>query len=147
MTIDPGANDLLTRSGAPSAKFPVIGTTCKGTVLGAEKTQQTDIDGNLLTWDNGEPRWQVVITVQTDDRDPDIEGDTGERRIFAKGQMLNAIKQALRDAKVTGLEVGGTIAVQYVADGERKPGKSAPKQYVAQYKPAPAVALGGGDLL
>jgi len=145
MTISSDVNDFLTRSGAPSAKFPTVGTTCKGTVVAAEKTQQTDIDGNPLTWDNGDPRWQVVITLQTDDRDPAIDGDAGERRLFAKAQMLNAIKEAIRTAGARGLDVGATLAVQYVDDGEAKPGRTAPKIYRAQYQPAPAVAV--GDLI
>lgn len=147
MTIDPGANDLLTRSGAPSAKFPTIGTTCKGTVLGAEKTQQTDIKGTPKFWDNGDPMYQVVVTLQTDERDPAIDDDNGERRVFVKGQMLTAVKGALKAAGASGLEIGGTLAVRYESDGTPKPGQSAPKQYVAQYQPAPAVSLGGGDLL
>lgn len=145
MTIDPEANEFLTAGGAPSAKFPVIGTVVKGTVLGATKTQQTDMDGKLLFWDNGDPRWQLVITLQTDERDPDIDGDDGVRRLFAKGNLLKAVQTAVRESGAKGLEENGTLAAKYTADGPKKPGLTAPKEYVGQYAPAPAVALSGAD--
>lgn len=148
MSISTDVNDFLTRSGAPSVKFPNVGDKVKGTILGAEKSQQTDIHGAPKTYDDGNPMMQVVITLQTDERDPSVDGDTGERRLFAKGQMLTAIREALRNAGASGLEVGATLAVQYEKDGERKAaGFNPPKLYRAQYQaPAPS-AVGVDDLI
>lgn len=146
MSIDSDANDLL-QGGAPSAKFPTIGTTIKGTVVSAKKSQQTDIDGKLKFWDDGNPMWQIVITLQTDQRDPSIQNDDGERRLFVKGQMQTALKAALKDAGATGLEVGATLAVQYESDGEAKPGKSAPKVYRGQYVKPVSTGVTAGDLI
>ena len=129
-------NAFLNQSGAPSAKFASIGTTVKGTVIAAEVRDQTDFTtGEVLRWDNGDPRKQLVVTLQTDERDGDINDDDGTRRLFAKGNMLNAIKAAVRKAGAN-LEPGGTLVVKYVADGDPpKKGLNAPKLYEAAYKP------------
>lgn len=135
MTQDP--NDLLLGAGIASVKFPSFGTTVKGTVLHSEVAQQTDINGNKLTWDNGEPRTQVVITLQTDERDASIEDDDGRRKLYCKPQMQKAIGDALR-AVGTGvrLEVGGTLAVRYESDAPPKvKGHNGAKQFSAQYRP------------
>lgn len=133
MTTDP--NDLLLGAGLPSCKFPTFGTTVKGTVLHSEVAQQTDINGNKLTWDNGDPRTQVVITLQTDERDPSIEDDDGRRKLYCKPQMQKAIGDALR-AVGAKLEVGGTLAVRYESDAPPKvKGHNGAKQFVAQYQP------------
>lgn len=145
MSIDTEANDLLMSSGAPSVKFPTIGTMVKGTVMSAKRTQQTDLDNNPKTFDNGDPMWQVVITLQTDERDAEIADDTGERRLYAKGQMLTAVREALKKAGAGQLDVGGTLAVVYEADGEKKnAGYNAPKLYRAQYQ---APTLAADDLI
>lgn len=138
--IDPAAMDLLAPSGIPSAKFAAHGDSVEGAVKSAEKKQQTDIDGNLKTWDNGDPMWQVVITLQTDERDADIEDDDGRRRLFAKGKMLEAIKAALTESKLT-LTEDLWLKVMYYADGEpTKKGYTAPKLFKAKAKPAAVVA-------
>ena len=138
--IDPSAFDLLAPTGVPSFKFATIGDTVKGLVVAAEKRQQTDLDGNPKTWDNGDPQWQLVITLATDLRDSDIDDDNGHRRIFAKGDLLKAIKSALGDNKVT-LEVGTELAVKYIGDGEpTKKGYHPPKLFKATAKAAKPVA-------
>lgn len=143
MTTDP--NDLLLGAGLPSCKFPTFGTTVKGTVLHSEVAQQTDINGNKLTWDNGEPRTQVVITLQTDERDPAVADDDGRRKLYCKPQMQRAIGAALRavDAK---LEPGGTLAVRYESDAlPKQKGHNGEKQFSAQYRPPAHAAT--NDLL
>ncbi len=148
MSIDTEANDLLNQSGAPSVKFPTVGDKVKGTIVAAKKSQQTTPDGELKTFDNGDPMWQVVITLQTEELDPSITDDTGERRLFAKGQMLTAIREALKTAGMSGLEVGATLAVQYTGDGERKNAAySPPKLYKAQLKAAPESTVSADDLI
>ena len=143
-TTDP--NDLLLGSGLPSAKFPVIGTVVKGVVEHSEVSQQTDINGTRLTWDNGDPRMQVVITLATDERDPAVDDDDGRRKLYVKAQMQKAIGDALRTAGVK-LEVGGVLAVQYESDAPpKKVGHNGAKQYRAQYQP-PSAATAANDLL
>lgn len=133
------ALDSLMSSGSPSAKFPEIGTVVKGEILRIEETQQQDYStGKPKFWDDGNPMMQHVITLKTEERDPDIPNDDGERRLFARGQMRAAITAAIRDSRADRTQIiGGTLAVQYASDGEpSKPGFNPPKQYVAQFKPA-----------
>jgi hypothetical protein len=141
--------DFLAAGGAPAAKFPSIGTTIKGIVESSVVSQQTDIStGKPKCWDDGNPRMQIVITLATDERDVAIDNDDGHRRLFVKGQMLTALKDALRTAGVTAPEVGATLAVQYREDGEQKTaGFSAPKLYGAQYKSAAASVVSIDELI
>lgn len=148
MSIDIGVEEILSGGGAPAAKFPTPGTTIKGTISDAIRSQQTDLDGKPKTWDDGNPRMQLVITVQTDERDSSLDDDDGVRRIFVKGQMLSALKEALKKASVKTIEVGGTIAVQYAKDGDpTKVGFNAPKVYVVQYKIPTTTSLGVDELI
>lgn len=132
-------------TGKPSAKFDTPGTVVTGKITEEpQMQQQTEPDGTPKVWkDSGEPMLQLVVTVQTAERDPDIEDDDGKRRIFIKGQMRTAVQQALRDSKCKGLDVGGTLTVTYTHDGERtNPAFSPPKQYVVAYDPPRADQAG-----
>lgn len=132
---DDGMDLLL--GGAPAAKFPTVGTVVKGKVLGQKKQQSKDMaTGELKTWEDGTPVWEIVFTLATDDRDPAIEDDDGSRRLFARGQMLKAIGQAIRQAHWSQSLVGGELAVKYAKDGEAtRRGFSAPKIYAAKFDP------------
>lgn len=134
MTSD--AHDFL-MGGAPTATFPTIGTVHKGRIRSYEKTQQRDMDSGLpKTWDNGEPMWQIVITIETDERDNTKPNDDGVRRLFAKANMLNAIRDAIRKSGHTDNLVGGMLAVKYTGDDTpKKKGLNAPKLYAAQFTP------------
>jgi hypothetical protein len=140
---------LFGGGGSPAAKFPAPGATVKGTVIRATVQQARDLDNKPKFWDDGNPVKQLVVWLQTEERNPEIEDDDGIRRIFAGGSvkaesksMRAAIMEALRKAGSGGrparLEPGGTLAVRYVGDGPRNPQRPAlnpPKQYVAQYEP------------
>lgn len=132
---------MLLGGGSPSAKFPAIGAIVRGTIT--EKPvvkQQTDMNGGLKTFDNGDPMMQIIVTVQTDERDPEIEDDDGVRRIFVKGNMLKATREAVRAAGKS-LEVGGVFAVQYTGDGvASQRGFTAPKLYAVAYQPPASAA-------
>jgi hypothetical protein len=146
-TVHDEVNDLLTGGGAPAAKFPTIGTLTKGVVLRAEARQQRDMNGVPKCWDDGNKMMEVVITLQTDERDPAIDQDTGSRNLYVRGKMLDAVRTALKQAGGAQLEVGGTLAVKYIGDGTARPGLTAPKLFQAQYaRPAPSTD-GANDLL
>ena len=92
-----------------AAKSDSVRFTTKGQVVAAESRQQTDYtSGEPLTWDDGNPRMQLVITLATDERDPDDPTDDGHRNLYAKGKLLDAIRQALKAAGVK------------LAEGERR---------------------------
>jgi hypothetical protein len=133
----PSADDLLMGGGGPpSAKFPVLGYENAGRIVGKPTVeQQRDYDTDEpLYWADGKPRWQIVVTLATGERDPEITDDDGLRRLFIKGQMKTAVQAALKVAKAEGLEDGGHLTVTYTADGAQpNPKKNPPKQYTARY--------------
>ncbi|MFD1940561.1 hypothetical protein ACFSKW_54820 [Nonomuraea mangrovi] len=155
MTIAPqqyDANDFLMGSGIPAAKFETIGTTVTGQISAQpEVTQQTDLDtGKPLFWDDGRPRMQLVVTVQTNLRDPEIVDDDGQRKFYVRAKLQEAVRTAVRAAKAKGLEVGGTLSITYSGDGEQtRRGFNPPKLYSATYQPPSVVAandfLNGGQ--
>lgn len=124
--------------GAPSARFENVGDTFGGRIVEEpEQSQQTDYkSGELLWWDKEktQPRMQLIVTVQTDLRDPEISEDDGKRRIFVKGKsMTNAVRGAVKAAGSKGLDIGGELHVTYIGLGEAKPRMEPPKLYRAQY--------------
>ncbi|MEU8035690.1 hypothetical protein [Streptosporangium sp. NPDC049078] len=142
MTAQLDANAFLMGGGIPSAKFETIGATVGGRITcQPEVTQQTDLDtGEPKTWSDGKPMMQLVVTVQTELRDPEVPDDDGQRKFYVKAKLLEAVRQAVRAAGAAGLEVGGTLTVQYVADGEaKKRGHNPPKIYAATYQRPTAV--------
>jgi len=149
-TTAPSANDLLMGGGGKSAKFKEVGDSVVGTILDATTQQQTDINGELKTWDNGDPMWQVVVTLQTDERDD--EDDDGIRKVYLKGSSKNplsaagAVRKAIVDAGEKELKEGGRLGMQYTGDGEpTRAGLTAPKQYRAQYEAPKATVPVDGD--
>lgn len=142
MSNAPDPMSLLMGGGTPSAKFENVGDKVSGEILNVETKQQTDPkDGSLKTWDNGDPMWQIVVTLQTDQRDPEIDDDDGRRAIYVKGSMkyastAKAVADAVRAAGAKTLEKGGTLAVQFTGEGERtNKAFNPPKLYQAAYKP------------
>jgi hypothetical protein len=127
-------------------KFPTIGTTVSGRITRTpEARQQTSIEtGEPLTFANGDPRMQIVVNLATAEREgPE---DDGERALYVKAGMLTAVRDAVRKTGAKGLEVGGTLTITYVGDGEKKnKAFSAPKIYTAAYVAPTAQAA--NDLL
>lgn len=80
---------------------------------------------------------QLVIPMKTNERDPSLEDDDGERRLFiANKGMREAVQKAVSLSGAKGLDIGGTLAVQWVAEGEKtNPAFNAPKIYTATYTP------------
>lgn len=133
MANDP-VNDFLMGTGGRSASFKEPKAMVWGEIVHTELRQQTNFDsGDLLFWDDGKPRMQLVITLQTEEREDDE--DDGLRKLYAKGNMLKAIRTAVSKAGARGLSVGGKLAVQYTADGEKPKRGFAPKIYGAKYEP------------
>lgn len=137
MAMDP--NDFLLSVGVKSAKFEKVGDAVVGTITRRpEVQQQRDIaTGEPKFWNDGKPRLQLKVVLQTEEREDDE--DNGERAVFIKGQMQTAVAQAVRTAGATGLEIGGKLQIKYVADGKvAQRGFNPPKVYEAKYR-APEV--------
>ena len=135
---------LMGGGGAPSAKFDAFGATVAGHITEhPEVQQQRDIKtGEKKFWSDGNAMMQLVVTVQTDLRDPAVQDDDGRRRLFIKGQMKTAIQEAVKAVGGRGLEVGGHLSITYTHDGVKSnTAFSAPKQYRAQYTAAATAEL------
>lgn len=150
MTVtDPNA--FLMSAGVKPFKFEKHGDTVKGTIVSLEMQQQRDIkDNSLKWWDDAktQPMMQLRIVLATDHRDDD--DDDGQRAIYVKGNMQQAVRDAIKAAGATTIQEAGTLAVQYTKDGTAsKPGFNPPKEYRAQYQPPPATptAVAVDDLI
>lgn len=143
------ANALLSGSGAPAMKFekadPQTGDSVAGKILSAEPRHSTEFGTNKpLFWDDGTPRMEIVLTLQTEWRNFEScdrgnrEEDDGQRRLFLRGDLLKATKAALTKAKVQGLAIGGTYGARLV--GREKKNSFEEKKYAVAYK-APEVSM------
>lgn len=115
------ANDLLMRGGTPSVKFPVLGTSIIGVITKQPKVAEVKdpATGEVKRWPNGDTKKQVIVELQTELRESD--DDAGERTLWVKGQMQQAVRDAVRQAGARGLMIGGVIQVTYSADKPNPP--------------------------
>jgi len=150
------AQDFLFGGGGKAASFEEVGEMVEGTILDCKVVQQTSMDDNTpLTWADGSPKMQLIVTLQTNQHDDDE--DDGLRRVFAKGgkfevasgsgtSMKDAIADAVRKANSKSLDEGGTLKVAFTGLGKKtNRGYSAPKLYKASYKP-PVQSVDADDL-
>lgn len=148
MSISPD-DFLMGGGGVPSAKFEHPGASITGTIADLAVRQQTDVrDRTPLTWPNGDPKMQLVVTLNTSLRDPSIEDDDGQRRVYIKGKRLtDATRDAVKAVGAKGLEIGGTLTVTYIKDGAPAGvGISPPKEYKVVYeRPNASAAFLGTD--
>ena len=74
-------NDFLFGGGGKAAKFENLGDFIEGTVTNVQLSQQTSMEDNApLTWSDGSPRMQLVVTLATEHREGDNDGQHDERR-------------------------------------------------------------------
>lgn len=153
------SNDIdkfLFGGGGKAAKFEKLGDMVSGVVSDVSLSQQTSMEDNTpLTWADGSPRMQLVIRLQTEDRDGDE--DDGVRTIYAKGgtykvaegkgsALKNAIADAVKKAGASTISEGGKLTVGFTGLGEKtNRGYSAPKLFTAKYE-APVSNVATADL-
>lgn len=145
-----GNEILMGAGGPPAAGFPTIGTRVGGQVV-AEPTsrQQTDpVTGEPKLFPGGQPMMVVIVQVQTDMRDPQVEGDDGIRSLWIGGKAQKVVREAcVRAGSPQGVEIGGYLELTYVGD-EAPSGKGlrGSKLYTAGYrKPNPFSADPGAQ--
>lgn len=113
---DQGTYDPLF-GGGKSATFLKVGQSYTGTILSAPREmQQRDIKTNdPQFYDDGNPKMQTVVEIQTDERDPEDEADDGVRVVYFKGQRLGALRTAIRTARLKSRAdlVGATLTVTF----------------------------------
>jgi len=136
----------------PSAfrKDHPIGTVWAGVVQSVEVRQVRDDDGNVETWDNGDPKQQVVVAIKTDQRDPERPNDDGVRGIYIKWwkEQRKALRECLEAAGVDDIEPGGLFAAKYVGDGAQPQNKMLSPAKLMQYEykpPSPTAGLFGSS--
>lgn len=152
------ASDFLFGGGSKAAKFEQLGDTVVGKIDAVKVEQQTSMEDNApLSWPDGSPRMQLVITLLTDERDPENENDDGSRRVFAKGgryevasgsgkSMKEAIADAVRRAGAKEIDEGATLTVAYTGEGKKtNRGYASPKLFKAKYEP-PSKSVAVDDL-
>jgi hypothetical protein len=136
---------LMGGGGAASAKFEKIGDRVRGTVCEPpEVRQQTDIaTGEPTFWPDGNPKMQLVVTLQTTLRDD--EEDDGKRRLFIKGKSLTeAVREAVKGTGAKGIEMGGILDVGWIGEGTASQrGFNPPKLYDAIYERPDTTAASG----
>lgn len=142
-------NDFLLGGGVKSASFLKIGDSVTGIICEPPKMQQQrDMQTNEpKVWQDGSPMMQLVVTLQTDERDNNTEQeDDGRRRVYIKFNMKNAVADAVRKAGAKALEVGGKLTVTHTSVGKpTSKGFSPPKFYSAVYVPPTATFLSEPD--
>lgn len=131
-------DDFLMGGGGVSAKFETVGTVVRGKIISKPQLRQrTDINtGEPMTWPDGRPQQQLVVQIQTDERDDEIEDDDGVRNLYIRFKMRDAVKEAVKKAGEKSLAVGGELAIKYVSQEKpRKRGQQGTKLYRAKYTP------------
>jgi hypothetical protein len=136
------ANDLIMGSSVEAAKFANIGDLVQGTIVKigdkvqARKFRTDGKLGDLATWDDGQPIWQVRIDIQTDVRDPLIQNDDGIRGLYVRAgsELRKVVQEAVRMSGSKEILVGGFLGVQFI--GEEPSGAAVDKKlYQAVYRP------------
>ncbi|WP_217182676.1 hypothetical protein [Streptomyces sp. AC495_CC817] len=136
--------DDLLAGGGKTAKFERPGQTWSGVVTKAEPRQATNFDtGKPDFWEDGQPKMQAVVSIQTDLRED--ETDDGVRAIYIKmwGDQKKAFRLAAQQAGGAP-QPGDTFTATYYADGEKPQRGFAPKLFRYEIKKASALdaALG-----
>lgn len=152
-TYDP--NDLLSSSPSGSkGRFENVGDKHSGEILALEARPKTKFGTDEPEFTkSGKQKMLLIVTLQTDERDPGDPDDTGIRTLWLGGwdflpkTGIGAVAKAVHEAGAKRLEIGGTLAVAYTGDGEPpQPGYHPPKEFAAAYKP-PVAGVDLGALL
>ena len=142
-------NDFLMGGSGASAKFEQPGDLIAGTITAMRTEQQTNFKtGQAKFWDNGNKIEQLVISVQTEQREsPD---DDGIRNLYVKGSAKvgsqsshDAVRTAVQNAGAKSLDVGGWLSLAFIGEeAATQRGLSPRKLWQAQYQaPNPATAF------
>jgi hypothetical protein len=158
-------DSLFGRQGAPYGNFKGQGTHYEGRIVRLSQIQSRKFvppnqraagkQGELEFWPDGKPKMTAIVTIQTDQRDPSVADDDGQRSLWIKGKsMTDSVKDAIRDAGASrrGLEVGGYFSMTFTHETAPEfEGGSPTKHYAVAYTPpdasqapqdAPLVAAG-----
>lgn len=144
--------------GGKSWSPEAIGDKISGTIIKIERKQQTDFQTRApITWDDGSPRMQTVVTLQTELKDD--ADDDGVRALWLKGGKSFeaaegqghsgeiALVEAAKKAGVKSIEEGSHLTA--ILSGKAKPttrGFQPAKLYAMKLEAAPASSVSVDDL-
>ena len=112
----PDPNDLLSGGSIPSLSFKdvKVGTSYTGTITDLQTVQVKDFaTGEPKYWEDGKPQLQIQVTLATDLRDPSIDDDNGDRRVYLFGQKLTAAREALKASGMQKFELGSKFTITF----------------------------------
>jgi len=143
------ANNLLMSGGIKSIKWKdePVGYTVVGTIVDQPKVEQmTKYESTELDfWPSGDPKMQIIVTLQTDMRDPSNANDDGKRQLHISPRMMKPVREAVQRVNAPGLAIGGRLAVRRTG-GTGATGS--PFEFAAEYAtPAvdPGSLMGNGN--
>ena len=115
------------------------GDTVTGVIEKIETTQVNDFQTKQPAfWNDGRPKEQIHVIIQTQLRDPSVEDDDGRRSLWVKGWgiQLKAFREACMQAGVKTPKPGDTITETYIGLGERGNAPQPPKVFSFRIEPA-----------
>lgn len=129
------------------------GAMVTGVIESVTATQVRDFQTKQLTyWDDGSPRLQILVTVDTGVRDPNVEDDDGRRTVYIKGWGVQrrAWLTALRNAglkKTHDVRPGDRFTATFTGYGPRGNAPQPPKlfEYAIEHQSAADVAMHGPE--
>ncbi|MEU8329835.1 hypothetical protein [Micromonospora sp. NPDC048839] len=112
------ANALLMGGGIKSINWKdnPVGYTVVGSITETPKVEQMKKynSDELDFWPSGDPKMQIIVTLQTDQRDPANADDDGKRRLHISPRMMTPVREAIQKIGAKGLEIGGRLAVRRI---------------------------------
>ena len=113
-----------------------------GVIEKIETTQVNDFQTKQPAfWNDGRPKEQIHVIIQTQLRDPSVEDDDGRRSLWIKGWgiQLKAFRDACRQAGVKIPKPGDTITERFVGLDQRGDAPQPPKVFEFHIEPASSV--------
>lgn len=118
------------------------GDSVTGVIEKIETTQVNDFQTKQPAyWNNGRPKEQIHVIIQTQLRDPSVDDDDGRRSLWIKGWgiQLKAFREACRQAGVKIPKPGDTITERFVGLGPRGDAPQPSKVFEFHIEPASSV--------
>lgn len=118
------------------------GDAVTGVIEKIETTQVNDFQTKQPAfWNDGRPKEQIHVIIQTQLRDPSVDDDDGRRSLWIKGWgiQLKAFRDACRQAGVKIPKPGDTITERFVGLGQRGDAPQPPKVFEFHIEPASSV--------
>lgn len=118
------------------------GDSVTGVIEKIETTQVNDFQTKQPAyWNDGRPKEQIHVIIQTQLRDPSVDDDDGCRSLWIKGWgiQLKAFREACRQAGVKIPKPGDTITERFVGLGPRGDAPQPLKVFEFHIEPASSV--------